>query len=258
MCELLGMSTDAPTDICFSFTELMKRGGESGPHADGWGIAFYEDKGVRTFLDPSPSHCSRIADLVRDYPIRSCNVIGHIRQANAGMVALQNTHPFVRELWGRYWVFAHNGQFKSVKKWPLGRFNPVGTTDSEHAFCWLMSQIDNTFQGPPSSVVAFHKQLKEWCDQLREQGVCNLIFSDSRYTYAYCTTKLTWFTRRPPFSVAKLKDADVTVDFKLKDTQVTAGTIIATAPLTDNEDWQVMQPGEFLVFRKGEIVRRLL
>jgi predicted glutamine amidotransferase len=27
-------------------------------------------------------------------------------------VALENTHPFVRELWGRYWVFAHNGDLE--------------------------------------------------------------------------------------------------------------------------------------------------
>ena len=40
MCELLGMSANVPTDICFSFAGLMRRGGQTGPHADGWGIAF--------------------------------------------------------------------------------------------------------------------------------------------------------------------------------------------------------------------------
>ena len=42
MCELLGMSANVPTDIVFSFTGLMQRGGKTGPHRDGWGIAFYE------------------------------------------------------------------------------------------------------------------------------------------------------------------------------------------------------------------------
>lgn len=40
MCELLGMSANVPTDICFSFTGLMQRGGRTGPHRDGWGITF--------------------------------------------------------------------------------------------------------------------------------------------------------------------------------------------------------------------------
>ncbi len=79
MCELLGMSANVPTDICFSFTGLVQRGvvqrgggtglvqrgggtgphkdggGGTGPHKDGWGITFYEGKGCRTFnKDPQP------------------------------------------------------------------------------------------------------------------------------------------------------------------------------------------------------------
>ena len=40
-----------------------------------------------------PSWCKR-------YPIKSGNVIAHIRKATQGQVALENTHPFMRELWG--------------------------------------------------------------------------------------------------------------------------------------------------------------
>lgn len=94
MCELLGMSANVPTDICFSFTGLVQRGGGTGPHKDGWGITFYEGKGCRTFKDPQPSYHSPIAKLVQNYPIKSCSVIAHIRQANRGEVALENTHPF--------------------------------------------------------------------------------------------------------------------------------------------------------------------
>ena len=92
MCELLGMSANVPTDICFSFTGLVQRGGGTGPHKDGWGITFYEGKGCRTFKDPQPSFQSPIAKLVQDYPIKSCSVVAHIRQANRGRVALENTH----------------------------------------------------------------------------------------------------------------------------------------------------------------------
>ncbi|NLC01734.1 MAG: class II glutamine amidotransferase, partial [Pseudomonas formosensis] len=54
MCELMGMSANVPTDICFSFSGLMQRGGRTGPHCDGWGVAFYEGSGVRCFHDPAP------------------------------------------------------------------------------------------------------------------------------------------------------------------------------------------------------------
>jgi len=103
MCELLGMSANVPTDICFSFSGLIRRGGATGPHKDGWGITFYEGKGCRSFKDPQPSCDSKIAELVKQYPIKSKSVISHIRQANRGGVSLENTHPFIRELWGRNW-----------------------------------------------------------------------------------------------------------------------------------------------------------
>lgn len=129
MCELLGMSANVPTDICFSFTGLMQRGGRTGPHRDGWGIVFYEGKGFRTFKDPQPSCESKIARLVQEYPIKSCAVISHIRQANRGGVRLENTHPFTRELWGQYWTFAHNGQLSDYQEQlPTSTSIPVGQT----------------------------------------------------------------------------------------------------------------------------------
>ena len=67
MCELLGMSANVPTDICFSFSGLVQRGGGTGPHKDGWGITFYEGKGCRTFKDPQPSFQSPIAKLVQEF-----------------------------------------------------------------------------------------------------------------------------------------------------------------------------------------------
>lgn len=118
MCELLGMSANVPTDICFSLTGLVQRGGKTGPHKDGWGIAFYEGKGLRIFHDPSPGVESKIAAFVQNLPIKSEIVISHIRKANRGKVDLKNTHPFVREFWGSHWTFAHNGQFKKSRRSP--------------------------------------------------------------------------------------------------------------------------------------------
>ena len=34
MCELLAMSANTPTDLCFSFTGLTRRGGQTGPHKE--------------------------------------------------------------------------------------------------------------------------------------------------------------------------------------------------------------------------------
>ena len=256
MCELLGMSANTPTDIVFSFSGLMQRGGNTGPHRDGWGIAFYEGKGLREFRDPNPSCNSEIAELVCRYPIKSNIVVGHIRQANAGRIALENTHPFTRELWGKYWTFAHNGQLKCVKKLPLSHYIPVGTTDSEHAFCWIMDQIRSRFPKPPQRPATVKRFIKSLCDQLRDLGVFNMLLTDSRYLYCYCSTKLTWITRRAPFDQASLKDADITVNFAKETTENDVVTVIATEPLTINETWHPLNPGDMVVFDQGELCQR--
>ncbi len=255
MCELLGMSANVPTDICFSFTGLMRRGGATGPHRDGWGISFYEGKGVREFRDPSPSCDSEIAKLVQKFPIKSCIVVSHIRQANVGRICLENTHPFGRELWGRNWTFAHNGQLQGIQQWPLGEcYLPVGSTDSEYAYCWLLAQVRQHFNCWPDNPQPLWLLIKDCCDRLRQLGVFNLLLSDASYLYAYCSTKLYWITRRAPFGEALLSDVDVSIDFGKETTPNDVVTVIATEPLTTNEQWNAIAPGELVVFCKGERV----
>src|SRR5450830_882461 len=130
MCQLLGMNCNVPTDVTFSFSGFSQRGGRTDHHSDGWGIAFFEGRGLRHFVDHEPAAESAIAQLIRRYPIKSRNVIAHIRKATQGAVNLQNCHPFVRELWGRYWVFAHNGDLKEFSPRLHGHFRPVGSTVS--------------------------------------------------------------------------------------------------------------------------------
>lgn len=258
MCELLGMSANVPTDICFSFTGFLHRGGGTGPHRDGWGIAFYEAGGYRDFRDPHPSVRSPIARLITDYPIKSHIAISHIRQANVGEVRLANTHPFTREMWGRTWCYAHNGQLEGWQALPLSFYRPVGDTDSEHAFCWLLAELRDRFPDAPrqGEAQALWQWLHELCERLRSLGVFNLLLADGEYLYTYCSTKLAHITRRAPFGKAELSDAELTVNFAEHTTTADVVSVVATEPLTCNEEWVRMQAGELLVWRHGRIEAR--
>ncbi|SFB81726.1 glutamine amidotransferase [Marinospirillum celere] len=255
MCELLGMSANVPTDITFSMAGFLRRGGATGPHRDGWGVAFYENEGYREFRDPHPSIESPVARLMLDYPIKSRIVISHIRQANVGEVNLSNTHPFSRELWGRNWCYAHNGQLTGFRQeLPLSFYLPVGTTDSEWAFCWLLGEIRRQYPEPPEDPSALQELIHQSCEKLRSLGVFNLLFSDSQHLYAYCSTKLAHITRRAPFGPALLKDTELEVDFSACTTPRDVVSVLATEPLTTNETWHIMQPGEMVVFKDGEVI----
>lgn len=255
MCELLGMSANVPTDICFSFSGLMVRGGETAPHKDGFGVTFYEDNGCRTFKDAQPSSTSKVAELIKSYPIKSCCVISHIRQANRGCVSLENTHPFTRELWGKEWTFAHNGQLKGIKKLVTTHYQPVGTTDSEHAFCWLLSQIKNKYPNrPPRNLKTVFRLVAKSASQLHEMGIANFFLTEGKYLFAHCSNNLHWITRKAPFGVAELKDITLSVDFKEVTTQDDVVTVIATKPLTCNESWNKMSKNEYQLFHLGHKV----
>lgn len=255
MCQLLGMNCVLPTDIVFSFTGFATRGGRTDTHKDGWGIAFFEGAGVRHFVDYEAAIASPVADLIKRWPIKSKNVVAHIRKATQGEVALENCHPFVRELWGRYWVFAHNGDLTNFNPVLNGAFRCVGTTDSELAFCYLLQELRHQFGDTPPDLDTLTTALRELCAQVAEHGPFNMIMSDGKALFAHCSTSLHYIVRQYPFTTATLADEDLSVDFSQLNTADDRVAVIVTAPLTANEVWTPFSRGELIVFVDGEPVK---
>ncbi len=256
MCQLLGMNSHLPASLTLSFTGFSQRGGCTDHHADGWGIAFFESdcatpgKGVRHFVDKSSASTSPIAQMLKTYPIKSHNVVAHVRKATVGRVALENCHPFVRELWGRYWVFAHNGDLKNYAPRMHGSFKPVGSTDSELAFCWLMQELAKSHADVPS-VDELTYTLRELVPQIARHGTFNFLLSNGQALWAHASTKLHYVVRAHPFNQVHLKDEDLTVNLAQLNSPEDRLAIVVTEPLTTDEDWVAMAPGQLQVFVDG-------
>ena len=248
MCQLLGLNANTPTDLVFSFTGFAHRAAE---HKDGFGIAFFEGPGLRLFVDHLSATESPVADMIRRYPIRSRHIITHIRKATQGRVALENTHPFMRELWGRYWVFAHNGNLVDFHPKLHANFHPVGDTDSERAFCWLLQELAKNHARMPS-IPDLTQTLAELAPTIARHGTFNFLLSQGEALWAHCSTKLHYVLRRHPFAAAQLQDADLTVDFADLTTPQDRVAVVVTEPLTCNEDWVALQAGELAVFVDGD------
>ena len=259
MCQLLGMNSLLPASLTLSFTGFSQRGGCTDHHSDGWGIAFFESDGdkpgkaARYFVDKESAATSPIAKMLRTYPIKSHNVVAHVRKATVGGVTLENCHPFVRELWGRYWVFAHNGDLKDFAPRLHGSFKPVGSTDSERAFCWIMQELAKSHADVPS-VAELTLTLRELAAQIAPFGTFNFLLSNGQALWAHASTKLHYVQRQHPFAHVQLKDEDVKVDLAELNSPEDRLVIVVTEPLTTNENWVAMEPGEFKVFVDGAVL----
>ena len=202
------------------------------------------------FVDSAPAADSPVAELIRRYPIKSRNVISHIRKATVGPVQLENCHPFVRELWGRYWVFAHNGDLKNYAPRLHGNFRPVGGTDSEQAFCWLMQELAKAHASVPP-VGELTRTLAELVPQVARHGTFNMLLSNGEALWAHASTKLCYVVRQHPFASARLSDEDLAVNFAEHTTPDDRVAVVATTPLTCDEAWTPFQPGQLRVFVDG-------
>ena len=256
MCELLALNANTPTDMGFSFRGLSRRGGASGEHADGWGLASFtpEGYGLTLLREEAPAAFSALADQLADRSPKALVSIAHIRKATRGVVALENCHPFSRSWSGQTWVFAHNGDLQGTI--PLSdRYRPFGSTDSEAAFCWILEELDRAGVDPVDSGAVF-EQLHRCAAALAERGTFNALISNGQWLFATATSRLHWLTRRAPFCKATLADPPLQVDFSALTTAKDVVTILSTEPLTTDEHWQPFQAGESLLLQAGEVIQR--
>lgn len=255
MCQLFALSANAPTAVTFSFTGFSARGGHTDDHADGFGVAFHDGGACRHFIDPQAAAHSPLAEFLRRQPIRSQTVLAHIRKATQGPVQVANCHPFVREWQGRHWSFCHNGDLQDYHPALDGHFRPVGSTDSERAFCSLLQGLRERFGDHGCTAwPELAPVLAGLADRIARHGRFNFLLSDGQALYVRCATRLHTLRRQHPFAKVALVDHDLHLDLASANGRDDRMTLVATEPLTRNEAWVAMQPGELQVLVQGERV----
>jgi predicted glutamine amidotransferase len=245
MCELLGLAFNEPVTARISFRGF-RHGGAANP--DGWGLAWFENGQLKIEKEPKAANSSEKAlEFQSDHRISSPVFIGHVRHASKGSRNMANTHPFRQTFSGTPVVFAHNGTLCNLPT--PNRFNPAGETDSERAFCLLLSWMDD-------NQVRFSdfEAIEKWLRKLNEHGDMNLLFSNGLEFFAYrdingykglCLTH-----RQATFATINLADEDWEVDLSQEKKPSERGFVVATRPLTE-ESWTNLNKGRLLVIRAG-------
>ena len=265
MCELMAMSFASPVSADFSLREFAARG-EVNP--DGWGLAWYPDGGraVAVVKEPVKWNISKTAGFLADHPTLLSRIyLAHVREKTVGDAPNHaDTHPFTREQGGRDYVLGHNGTL-SGPAWdlPLGRFQPVGDTDSERFFCHLLDDLrDQTDPADPLGTEADWNWLHRKLSHVNTMGKLNILFSDGARLFVYHDIN-GW--KGLNFRRVEVRDGrprhfgddDLAVDLAIPETapdhRPDAGYVIATYPMS-RTGWHSFHRGELLVFERGEIV----
>ena len=116
----------------------------------------------------------------------------------------------------------------------------------------MLQTLQRLFPADQPSVTELYRALRDLTAELSRYGEFNYLMSNGECLFAHCSDELSYILRWAPFATAHLVDEDVTVDFSELTTINDKVAIIATSPLTDNEVWTTIRPGELLVFRDGE------
>ena len=259
LSQLLAMSFDSPASPAITLKHVVSH----KPHDPyGWGFAWYPsgDYAALVIKDPTTIGDNSMTRMLRDWErFRATAFVCHLRGA-AQRIRQEDTHPFCRSYAGRDWIIAHNGDLEGdlKRELPLGEdptFEPVGHTDTEHAFCWLLTMIRS--QHARSLADVGWPRLHEWLQRLDELGTANFVFTDGHDLAVYndqgLVNQLHYIRRQPPHERMVLETEELSLDLShALDVNRTA-VLVATHPLSD-EEWRPMQAGQLLVLRRGTIL----
>jgi len=264
------MSSNLPATVSYSLEEFSRHGGLTGPHEDGWGIAYYVDRDVRLVKEPLPASDSACVRFIRENAFSSPLVISHIRKATHGAHLLSNCQPFARELGGAMHVFAHNGDLDDQRlreRLRLGVHRPVGDTDSEYAFCALLGRLEDLWLGA-RGVPAFAERrsvVAAFAEQIRGLGPANFLYADGDVLFAF-GHKRTHGEKdmRPPglhvICRRCAREAGAASAVTTDGLSITSSdgeqrvVLIASVPLTKEPGWRGLGEAELLAVRDGAIV----
>jgi glutamine amidotransferase len=273
MCELFAVSSARAARVRLRFAEFATHGAPLEPdgvagNPDGWGAAYFDGVDAHVLREPVPAVRSAFARVLEDHDFHSPLVLAHVRRASRGPVALANTQPFVRELGGRVHVFAHNGDLPQVQeRWPLpvvaGRMlaQPVGQTDSEHAFCHLLRRLEALWldaDGVPDAASRL-EVVRDFAERMRSLGPANFLYTDGDCLFAHADRRhqADGSVREPGLHLW-LRRVAAAHEHEAHGLQVHAShaaahpmAMLASVPL-GRGDWQMLPRGTVVGLRQGQ------
>lgn len=257
--DIMTINLDGPTslDIKLNLNTYI-----NSSHANGWGLGWYpnDNQASMVIKDPAPRETQVVADTVTDWSsFRSTVFFCKVRGADKGYTQTE-TQPFSRSYAGQDWMFLHGGDLdkeglSNIFHTQSIFLEPLGRTDSELAFCYILSEMAagnhrRLYDMDPN-------QLLLWFQKLDTLGSANIYITDGQSTLVYQgknSEKLTSYTRiQPPNNQDILRSEFASIALSDPRDSYRTALIFSTTPFSDGE-WIQMPPGQMIISRRGAIV----
>jgi transglutaminase-like putative cysteine protease/predicted glutamine amidotransferase len=234
---------------------------------DGWGIGYYPggEPSASVLKEPAPASGSIRSELVKAWDHLASSVfIVHIRTATWGQNSDANTQPFARAHGGREWLIGHSGSLRERLVLNGGRFEPVGSTDTELVFCDLLERIAEA--GWRSIGECDLERLHSELGDLNQHGGMTLAISDGQdllvYADAHDEGGLHFCQLLPPHEKSlAIGDDDLAINLTSRGELCRKGVLVSSTPLTRSDErpmeWTQVPPGHLLVIRQGAVIQEL-
>ncbi|MEM8903785.1 MAG: class II glutamine amidotransferase [Actinomycetota bacterium] len=266
MSELLALSFDVATAPSLHLGDHVD-GTDGVHHGYGWGVAWYAagERAATVVKDPRSTGENAVSAMLREWDhFRSTAFVAHLRGA-AQRLTHPDTQPFVRAFAGRDWLFAHNGDLDRAAldalrtrspAEPTSRFEPLGSTDSEVVFSWLLEQF--AARGARCIADLDRVELAALITEVDGLGTANLLLTDGEELLVHRDDEgfngLCWSRILPPHKARRLESSEVAIDFDDPTQEGWTGLVVSTRPLSAEGVWTELVPGQTFIARRGEIV----
>lgn len=258
--DILAISLDSKGSPAIHL-HLPERPG--GSHSHGWGFGWYPEDHSSAMVTKDPAALGEqvLVEAITDWA-NFCSTVFFCKVRGAAKgYSHTDTQPFSRSFAGRDWLFMHNGDLDKIELEKLhGQtrrlLEPLGATDSELAFCHLLTQ----FQESKARRIADLEPelLHGWLRQFDGLGSADMYLSDGDSIVCFHgsqSPKGLWYTRiQPPLNQEAYcsEAADINLVNNPRDTHRT-GLIVSSSPFS-GEGWTPMQPGQMMVIRRGAVI----
>lgn len=257
--DILFINFDAPSSPSI---DINLSANASGSHSFGWGLGWYpgNQSSAMVIKDPAARATQVFTDSLTEWSnFRSHIFFSKIRGAQSGYDQPE-TQPFSRSFAGADWLFMHNGdldknELTKVYQGDSRLLEPIGTTDSELAFCNLLARMEANGARYLSDVNPV--EILSWFQRFDQFGSSDMYLSDGQTVCCFQGTQspkpLHYSRLLPPNNLQSLSSSAVNIVVDSPhDTFRTA--LVVTSAQFSNGNWTQMQPGQMIMANRGKII----